>query len=115
MNHYFQGPSHKKHRKIIQPLFNLKFCTEHIDLFQKHADLCMKRLSKYSKNNIFFDINHIIHDCVMDSIGGNLIANYILNQLIFEFFTEIVLGYKMNVQKGESKSYAKTFVEYAIF
>lgn len=68
-NNFFKGPLWKKHRKIIQPVFNSKFVNDSMDIFQKHAEILVKRLTD-KINGSTFDVLHLLHDCYGDIISG---------------------------------------------
>ncbi|CAG9768804.1 unnamed protein product, partial [Ceutorhynchus assimilis] len=61
------GPTHKPHRRIIQPMFNLNFVNESSVFVQKHVDLCMKKLEAFV-NKGTFDFHEVIHKCMIDMI-----------------------------------------------
>ncbi|CAH0559424.1 unnamed protein product [Brassicogethes aeneus] len=86
------GPTYKKHRRIIQPLFNLKYCTNQIEIMQKYTDVCMKNLESYVDKGTF-DIHLISHKCFVDIIG------------------ETILGTKMNIQKNGYTKFCKSAID----
>lgn len=59
----------KKHRKLIQPIFNLKFVTESMEIFQRHGEVLVKRLTDKLDGSTF-DVLHMFHDCYGDIISG---------------------------------------------
>lgn len=65
----FLGPMYRKHRRIIQPIFDLNFSKETTGFMQNHITLCMKRLEPYVDQGNF-DFFHIIHPCMADIIKG---------------------------------------------
>lgn len=63
------GPNHKKHRRVIQPLFNLKFCNDIIPILQKHINVLMTKIDQHTNSSEFFNICHYNHKCFVDVVG----------------------------------------------
>ncbi|CAH1101528.1 unnamed protein product [Psylliodes chrysocephalus] len=85
-------PKYKIHRRIIQPMFDLKFVINAFPIMQTHVDICMKKLSKYlGKDN--FNIFTVIAPCSMD------------------IMTEVILGQKLNIQNGENTELCKAMLK----
>ncbi|CAG9765182.1 unnamed protein product [Ceutorhynchus assimilis] len=75
------GPIYKKHRRIIQPMFDLKFAKECTSFMHKHVDLCMQRLEPHvGKGN--FDFFHAIHPCMADIIKETVLGSNERTQII---------------------------------
>lgn len=66
----YLGPIWKQDRKLIQPIFNLKYLTSTIEIFQKHGEIFIKKLTEKA-DGTNFDIIHALHDCYGDIIAGN--------------------------------------------
>lgn len=85
------GQVYRMHRRIIQPMFSMKFCCDNLDVFQKHADECVEKLAQYVDGGETFDIQKIMHKCYANTVGGELNI-YINNRLIDSLFDRILVS-----------------------
>lgn len=77
------GEKYKKHRRLIQPLINLKFASGNIKNMQKHINIYIEKLKGFcGKGEI--DVHDFTHRCFADIIG------------------EIMLGTQMGAQIGRN-------------
>ncbi|KAK4880676.1 hypothetical protein RN001_008822 [Aquatica leii] len=86
------GEKYKKHRRLIQPLINVKFTSENIKMFQKHIDVYLNKLSKHCGKKTF-DVHDLTHHCFADIFG------------------ESILGIQMNAQEGKNMDYTHATME----
>lgn len=65
----FKGPVWKRDRKLIQPILNMKFMTDSLDIFEKHTNTFIDIL-RMKCDGKTFDILHLLHDCYGDIVTG---------------------------------------------
>ncbi|XP_060524435.1 uncharacterized protein LOC132700875 [Cylas formicarius] len=61
------GALYKQHRRIIQPIFDLKFAHECVCIMQKHINICMDKLEEFVDKGTF-NYGHVVHKCMVDII-----------------------------------------------
>ncbi|CAG9863870.1 unnamed protein product [Phyllotreta striolata] len=81
-------PNYKVHRRIIQPMFDLKFVTKAMPIIHGHINICMKKFSELVHKD-FFDVEKIIGLCSIDIIA------------------DIVMGKKANLQQKGNTGFCK--------
>ncbi|KAL1500940.1 hypothetical protein ABEB36_006355 [Hypothenemus hampei] len=86
------GPLHKQHRRLIQPLFDIKFIQDSEKLFRKHVTVCIGKLEKFMDKGKF-DITPLIHECIID------------------YFSEIILGLPFRCQLKGMSDFDQAMIE----
>ncbi|CAH1163422.1 unnamed protein product [Phaedon cochleariae] len=83
---------YKIHRRLIQPLFDLKFVASTIHIIQNQTNICMKILEDYVDKKSF-NIHNVIINCSIDIMG------------------EITLGQNINSQKYGPTKFCQALID----
>ncbi|KAJ3628001.1 hypothetical protein MTP99_015332 [Tenebrio molitor] len=84
------GPTHKLHKKLIQPLFSSKMIEGYCYLFQKHADVFVERLRQHAGGPPF-DIIFYLRDTVFESTIDLLMADANVHSVYYKDIPKYLL------------------------
>ncbi|CAH1373957.1 unnamed protein product [Tenebrio molitor] len=83
------GPTHKIHKKLLQPLFSLKMIEGYCDVFQRHADAFVERLRQHA-GGPQFDIIFYLHDTAFESTMDLLLPDANTHSIHYKDFPKYI-------------------------